>query len=115
MSKEIKSWIKTLGYIFCYTAAYILLISLLKFEFNPSSYSIGLSAFAIYLGFLPKQKREEEIDEKERQSSESFEVTAKDARLLMGGQDSAILKEIYSQIREQALAGKNKKLKSWRV
>ena len=104
---ETKSWIKTLGYILIYTIIYIILVRLLKLEFSPSGYSIGLSAYAIYLGFCAIWKTEEkDKSEEERSSPPPLGISASDARLLMGGRNNEVLEEIYNKIQIEARAGK---------
>ena len=108
MNTETKMWLKTLGYILIYTIAYIILICLLRFDFNPGSFSIGLSTFAIYLGFCAKNEKEEKVNEEERPSPLSPAISADDARLLMGvgGRDNEVLRRIYYEIQINARAGK---------
>jgi hypothetical protein len=108
MDIETKTWLKTLGYILVYTIAYIILICLLKLNFNLGSFSLGLSAYAIYLGFCAKGEK----DEEEKPRPLSLGISADDARLLMGGRNNEVLEGIYRQIETEAMAGKESLLTS---
>ena len=105
MDIETKTWLKTLGYILVYTITYIILICLLKLNFNLGSFSLGLSAYAIYLGFYAKGEKGRK-DEEEKPRPLSPGISANDARLLMGGRDNEVLEGIYRQIETEARAGK---------